>query len=125
MLRFALLASAAAVLGALVVLYGLDWRNRQISRREFALVEAHAISAENPPSPESFYPIQVVTRPPLVTDFKVMSVDEARGQIEDDELVLGVSIGGEARAYPLNVMTGPDREVFNDELGGRAIAATW
>jgi hypothetical protein len=45
--------------------------------------------------------------------------------LEDDELVLGVEIGGDTCAYPINMLTGPDREIINDELGGRAIAATW
>lgn len=125
LLLLMLCASAAAVLCALVWLYGLDWVNRVEGRRVAALEESHAISAANPPSPTTFYPMQVVARPPVVTDFKVISVDEADELIDGDELVLGVSIEGEARAYPLNMMTDPEREVFNDELGGRAIAATW
>ena len=123
--HFVLLASAAAVLCATALLYGLDWVAQQKGKRQAALEESHAISAENPAGPDTFYPRQVVARPPLVTDFKAISIDEAGGLIDDDELVLGVSIEGEARAYPLNMMTNPDREVFNDELGGRAIAATW
>jgi len=45
--------------------------------------------------------------------------------VDDDELVIGVVIDGEARAYPINQLTGPDREIINDELAGTAIAATW
>ena len=40
-------------------------------------------------------------------------------------LVLGVTVGEESRAYPINMLTGPSREILNDALGGRAIAATW
>jgi hypothetical protein len=39
--------------------------------------------------------------------------------------VLGVSIGDQSRAYPINMLTGPRREIINDELAGHAIAATW
>jgi hypothetical protein len=39
--------------------------------------------------------------------------------------VLGVVVGKEARAYPINMLTNPTREIINDKLGGRAIAATW
>jgi len=117
--------SAAAVLCALVWLYGVDWIAGVRDGRVAAEEEAHAISAENPASPDTFYPRQVVARRPPVTGYKVISVAEADGQIDGDELVLGVSIEGESRAYPLNMMTDPDREIFNDELGGRAIAATW
>ena len=41
------------------------------------------------------------------------------------ELVLGVTVGKESRAYPINMLTGPSREILNDTLGGQAIAATW
>ncbi len=83
------------------------------------------LGVDTPPSPETFNPMEVVPRPPLVSDFRIVEAEEAAGKIDDDELVLAVEINGQARAYPLNIMTGPDREVFNDELGGRPIAATW
>ncbi len=86
---------------------------------------AHALSPDNLPSPQSFYPMRVVRRPPVLSGFEILSVADAIDRVNDEELVLAVEIDGEARAYPLNVMTGPEREVFNDELAGRAIAATW
>ena len=45
--------------------------------------------------------------------------------VTGDELVLGVEIGLACRAYPLNMLSGPDHECLNDELGGEAIAVTW
>lgn len=42
-----------------------------------------------------------------------------------DDLVLALSINGHSRAYPINMLTGPRREIINDTLGGTAIAATW
>ena len=54
-----------------------------------------------------------------------ISVEDAGKQILPKELVLGVEINGAARAYPINMLTGPEREIINDELGGQAIAATW
>lgn len=53
------------------------------------------------------------------------SVEVAGKQILPKELVLGVEVNGVARAYPINMLTGPEREIINDELGGKAIAATW
>jgi hypothetical protein len=38
---------------------------------------------------------------------------------------LGVEIDGQSRAYPINMITRPQREVVNDQLAGHAIAATW
>ncbi len=37
--------------------------------------------------------------------------------------VMGVSINGESRAYPIPFMS--QHEIVNDEVGGRLIAATW
>ncbi|MBI2819644.1 MAG: DUF3179 domain-containing protein [Acidobacteria bacterium] len=45
--------------------------------------------------------------------------------IEDGELVIGLAINGETRAYPVNYMMGPENEVVNDILGSQAIASTW
>jgi uncharacterized protein DUF3179 len=45
--------------------------------------------------------------------------------LRDDDLVIGVVAGGEARAYPVNLMWEPVNEVLNDTLGGRPITATW
>ena len=58
-----------------------------------------------------------------ITDPKIVTANEAG--ISDNELVIGVEIDGQARAYPINQLTGPTREIINDELAGTAIAATW
>ncbi|MCH7552970.1 MAG: DUF3179 domain-containing protein [Chloroflexi bacterium] len=48
----------------------------------------------------------------------------ARGaKLFDDDLILGVEINGEAKAYPISVMR--FREIVNDELGGVPILVTW
>ena len=60
-----------------------------------------------------------------ITDFPIVPVDEAERKLDPAELVLGVTVGGESRAYPINALTGPHREIINDQLGGQAIAATW
>jgi hypothetical protein len=41
----------------------------------------------------------------------------------DDELVIGVSVEGEAKAYPITVLR--FREMVNDELGKLPILVTW
>jgi hypothetical protein len=43
--------------------------------------------------------------------------------MRDDEPVIGVSIGGEARAYSAWLLNA--HEIVNDTIGGRAIAVTW
>jgi len=58
-------------------------------------------------------------------DAPFIPADKVTDQVTDKELVIGVVIDGRARAYPINMLTGPSREIINDMLGGRAIAATW
>lgn len=71
-------------------------------------------------------PQTVIAKPfaPIVAPHFV-SAEEAKQRLLPNELVLGVEIDGEARAYPINMLTGPSREIFNDTLGENKIAATW
>ena len=78
-----------------------------------------------PISADEFRPRKVANAFPAITKPKIVTVDEAKRFVEGNELVLGVVIGQEARAYPINMLTNPTREIINDRLGGRAIAATW
>ena len=58
-----------------------------------------------------------------ITEVPVVPGRQAR--LLDNELVLGVVLNGHARAYPINMLTGPSREILNDQLGQVPIAATW
>lgn len=60
---------------------------------------------------------------PLNVEPEIFGADEV--ELGDDDLVIGLVIRGEARAYPVNYMNGPLNEVVNDNLGGEAIASTW
>lgn len=60
-----------------------------------------------------------------ITDPPVVKAAEAADHVRGPELVLGVVVGDEARAYPINQLTNPTREIINDTLGDRSIAATW
>ncbi len=55
---------------------------------------------------------------PATDNPEVQSADEA--WLEDDDVVFGVVVGGEARAYPRQIME--VREMVNDTLGGRDFA---
>jgi len=75
-------------------------------------------------SAQEYNPRVVIPRPfPAITEPRVVPAADA--EIADSELVIGVEIDGQARAYPINQLTGPRREIINDTLGGTAIAATW
>ncbi len=75
-----------------------------------------------------FDPVRELPKPfPTIEekDLAIVAADKVGDQIKPHELVLGVVVNKEARAYPINMMTGPQREIFNDKLGGKVIAATW
>ena len=73
---------------------------------------------------ENFRPDQVVRPFDPIVQPEHVSADVGDKTLGPNELVLGVEINGEARAYPINMLTGPSREIFNDELGNHSIAAT-
>jgi hypothetical protein len=52
----------------------------------------------------------------------LVPANEVRG-VRDSDQVLGVSIGGESRAYPIPFLSW--HEIVNDSVGGVPIAATW
>ena len=62
---------------------------------------------------------------PAITDAPIAPAAKIGDRVHDGELVLGVVVDGEARAYPINMLTNPTREIINDVLGKTAIAATW
>lgn len=74
---------------------------------------------------DDFDPVRLLDPFPPITDIPIVPAAQAKGKVQDNELVLGVVVNGEARAYPINTLTGPRREILNDQLGNRAIAATW
>ena len=51
---------------------------------------------------------------PLNVDPKIVAPPEA--EIGDEDMVMGVVLNGESRAYPVNYMNGPNNEVVNDVL---------
>ena len=59
---------------------------------------------------------------PVLTNPPMIAAADAK-EIRDLEPVLGVTIGGEARAYPISIMG--VHELVNDTMGGVAYAASW
>ncbi len=66
---------------------------------------------------------EIIYSLPLNIDVEIVPAADA--PLEDDDLVMGVLIAGEARAYPVNYMMGPYNEIVNDTVGGMPLAATW
>ena len=60
---------------------------------------------------------------PAIFDPSFLTVAEADEFLRPDDLVMGVEIDGEARAYGVPFLS--SHEVVNDVVGGRAITVTW
>ena len=43
--------------------------------------------------------------------------------MKSNELVLGLSINGDSRAYPIPMLS--SHEIVNDVVGGEPVAVTW
>ena len=52
-----------------------------------------------------------------------ISGQSAEDQMDDIEHVIGVSINGDARAYPIRMLS--RHEIVNDVVGGESVAVTW
>jgi hypothetical protein len=60
---------------------------------------------------------------PAINNPQFVQGAEADTLYHVDELVLGVEIDGDARAYSIPFLSG--HEIVNDEVGGVPIAVTW
>ena len=59
---------------------------------------------------------------PVLFDPQLTPAAEA-SDIRDDEPVIGIALGGQAKAYPVSIMG--RHELANDTIGGRPITASW
>ncbi len=78
------------------------------------------------PDPDAGLEIVTLLPPdaiPAIDDPAIVPAAAADEQLRANDLVIGVSIGGEHRAYGAAFLSG--HEIVNDMLGGRAIAVTW
>ena len=60
---------------------------------------------------------------PSVDNPEFLDVSEASTQIGQQDLIIGVSLNGEHKAYPTAFLS--SREIVNDTIGGVPVAVTW
>lgn len=87
--------------------------------------DLRAQSTEQQTSEREFHPKTLMSPRKAIADAPFITADQVRDQVDDSELVLGVVVEGQARAYPINMLTGPAREIVNDRIGETDFAATW
>ncbi len=79
--------------------------------------------ADLPPAdlPPAFQ--QIIPRGRIASVDQPEFVDAGKAEIPDDAWVLGVEIGGETKAYSLNLLN--HHEIVNDRIGETTFAAVW
>ncbi len=60
---------------------------------------------------------------PAILDPQFLGPKDAAAQMKANERVIGLSIDGDHRAYPLNLLS--RHEIVNDTVGGVPVAVTW
>ncbi|MCE2457182.1 MAG: DUF3179 domain-containing protein [Dehalococcoidia bacterium] len=60
---------------------------------------------------------------PAILDPEFVSAEEASEDLEDHNLVLGLSINDDHRAYSIPALS--SHEIVNDVVGGKPVAVTW
>ena len=60
-----------------------------------------------------------------ITEAPYSAPGKLRHPVRDEDLVIGLARGGEARAYPLKMLGGPHREIINTRLKGEPCAVNW
>ena len=60
---------------------------------------------------------------PAILDPQFLDASEAIEAYNEHEQVLGLSIGGDHRAYPIPYLS--QHEIVNDVVGGQPVAVTW
>lgn len=60
---------------------------------------------------------------PAIDDPQFITANTADGQYGNSELIIGVAINGDARAYSIPLLS--SHEIVNDTVGGQPVAVTW
>ena len=110
--------AAAALLAGLVAIAGL---HQVRSNPSSAVVESDG-SAFDPIRAGEIKSILPQDAIPALIKPSYLAASQAL-DIYDREMVIGVVINGDARAYPLATMSA--HEIVDDDVGGQSIAVTW
>lgn len=112
---------ALLLVGLTVLLAACTQENERSQRTQGAY---QAISSKS----ERYAEYDIITVLPrdaiqAIDNPRFVSAQEADERYQDDELVLGVDINGDARAYSIPLLS--SHEIVNDTVGGVKITVTW
>ncbi len=60
---------------------------------------------------------------PALSNPSFLAADQVHGGLKDSDRVLGVSMSGASKAYPIRILNW--HELVNDSVGGRPILVSW
>ena len=131
MTKIILRVSLLAVVGFILLLFlWPDLRSSATQTITRLTVSAEPVSVPTTPggAKDEEMDLEIVTllgfdAIPAILDPEFVSVEEADEWMGPDELVLGLSINGDSRAYSVPMLS--SHEIVNDTVGGRKLAVTW
>jgi len=107
------------VILAFIAIVLILWNHREKTKSDQP-ISLPAIPAINPTDIVALLPPDAI---PAIDDPRFESATSAATHLKPDERVIGVVINGDARAYPINILS--SHEIVNDVIGGEAVAITW
>ncbi len=116
------LTTVLIVLGGLALVYFLFLR----PGRDITVVTTPDLTnPESTPKEQTYRIVTLLPRDgiPAIDNPEFYSAESADAEYAPDELILGVSINGENRAYSTSFLD--SHEIVNDTVGGHKIAVTW
>ena len=119
----------ALILGALVIFVVFLPQMRQwwltLLADEVTITYSSAQGDRRGPGTRDLKIITVLGRDgiPAILKPDMISADFAAIMMDPNERVLGLSVNGDHRAYPLNMLS--RHEIVNDTVGGKPVAVTW
>ena len=124
MLRGALLVAVGLVLAVIL----LPRADRLIRRMGLESERIEAPSVDQAPDGAPGLELEIVTLLPFdaipaILEPEFVSVEVADEELEDHNLVLGLSINDDHRAYSIPTLSA--HEIVNDVVGGKPVAVTW
>ena len=99
------------------------WLFNTFRPRSLTLPPLNTAAASNPDRDVRIITLLPKDAIPAIYDPTFLSLEEVDEWYDDDELVIGVEIDGDARAYSIPYLSG--HEIVNDTVAGRKIAVTW
>jgi len=109
----------ALIILTLLVIAFILWENRD-QRTSDQSVPLPTIPVINPTDIVSLLPPDAI---PAIDNPQFEEAGAAVEHLKSDERVIGMVINGDARAYPINILS--SHEIVNDVVGGEPVAVTW